>query len=160
MTSKTDENGQPLNARFNFAQNYQKSLSTLRGILEGVTSDTILRDVEIQFLHAWLEEQSDKKGDILDVYDSVSSALSDKTISADEKEDIIQLITDCLEYGETCDNPESRVNQFLGFLKGVMADGVLNRIELENLLSKLNSDIELQTSFPTRILYTPNQSLL
>lgn len=153
MASQLDDNGQPMNKRFNQAQNFQKSLSSLQGILEGITSDTILKDVEIQFLHAWLEEQADKKGDILDVYDSVSSALSDKMISADEKEDVMQLIGDCLEYGEMFDDPECKVNQFLGFLKGVMADGILNRIEFDKLVAKLNSDIELQTSFPTRILY-------
>lgn len=153
MISQLDDNGQPRNNSINQTQNFQKSLSSLQGILEGITADTILKDVELQFLHAWLEEQADKIGDLLDVYDSVSSALSDKMISADEKEDIMQLIADCLEYGKIPDNPESKANQFLGFLKGVMADGTLNRIEFEKLVAKLNSDIELQTSFPTRILY-------
>jgi NAD-dependent DNA ligase len=160
MNQQNMRSGDPENLAFNRVQNCYKAFATLRGILEGVVADQLLNQVEIEFLHAWLEEQSEMSGDILDVYDSVSSALKDGLITSEELEDIRQLIDDCLEFGEKFNEINYKINQFLGFLKGVMADGILNHDELDALVRRLEENCDLWNIFPINILYKIIRSAL
>lgn len=70
------------------------------GILNGIVADKSLNCIEIEFLRNWLEQQEEKKGDFLDLYDAVTMILEDGIITKEEKEDLFELMKDCIEYSD------------------------------------------------------------
>ncbi|MCQ2107356.1 MAG: BRCT domain-containing protein [Fibrobacter sp.] len=149
-----DADGQPLNGGFNKVRNRNKAAATLYGILNGITADQQLNDTEILFLQVWLEQQKEMKGDILDIYDAVKAALEDGVISSDEREDLKNLLDDCIEFSEKVFEKDAEVNQFVGFLKGITADGVINETEFDKLKQYVsNVPLTVQKVFPFNIVY-------
>lgn len=153
-TTMLDSDGQPINTCFNSARNRSKAAATLYGVLNGITADRQLNDTEILFLQVWLEQQKEMKGDILDIYDAVKTALEDGVISSDEREDLINLLEDCIEYSDNIFDEDAIVNQFIGFLKGISADGVINEVEFDKLKQYVsNIPLDVQKIFPFNMVY-------
>ncbi|MCQ2106749.1 MAG: BRCT domain-containing protein [Fibrobacter sp.] len=152
--TELDVDGQPLNGNFNRVRNRNKAAATLYGVLNGITADQQLNDTEILFLQVWLEQQSEMKGDILDIYDAVKAALEDGVITSEEREDLKCLLDDCLEFSENVFESDVEVNQFVGFLKGISADGIINKAEFERLKQYVfNAPLKIQKAFPFNIVY-------
>lgn len=148
--------GQPVNEGFNLKANKQRNLLALRGMLEGISADEVLRDLEVAFLHNWLT--NDVKlvddGDILDLRDLVSDILKDGVITADEIQELRDLISDVLEYGEGAGTDiDGLTNQLLGILKGVTADGILNRPEIMSIKTALDDYPDLTTRWPGDLIH-------
>jgi len=149
-----NDDGQPLNNDFNKSRNRNKAAATLYGILIGLTADQRLNDTEIMFLQVWLEQQKEMKGDILDIYDAVRVALEDGEISSEERDDLKNLLDDCIEYSDSVFEKDAEVNQFVGFLKGISADGVINEAEFDKLKQYVsNAPLNIQRAFPFNIVY-------
>lgn len=149
-----NDDGQPLNKDFNRSRNRNKAAATLYGILIGLTADQRLNDAEIMFLQVWLEQQKEMKGDILDIYDAVKVALEDGEISSEERDDLKNLLDDCIEYSDSVFEKDAEVNQFVGFLKGISADGVINETEFDKLKQYVsNAPLNIQRVFPFNIVY-------
>lgn len=148
--------GQPVNEGFNLTANKQKNLLALRGMLEGINADERLRNLEVTFLHNWLNNdvQTVDDGDILDLRDLVSDILEDGMITADEFQELRDLIGDVLEYGVGfATDIDGLTNQFLGILKGVTADNALNRPEIMTLKKVLDDNPELTTKWPGDLIH-------
>ena len=143
-----DSHGQPANVGFNYKRNRSKAANSLIGILRGVTSDEILNDTEILFLHSWVESQETHTGDILDILDAVNSILEDGKIEEDDREELLELLYDCIEYGEKYYDDDSRINEFVGFLEGIVSDGEITLNEFSALEKLLVEYQDLLDRFP------------
>lgn len=152
FTNHLDKDGQPVNNVFNRKRNQNKAASCLMGILNGITADKELKDVEIFFLENWLDNQEEYKGDILDIYDAIKSILKDKVITEEEKEDLKCLLNDCIEYGPKIFDDDVKINQFIGFLKGISADDKINKIEFDKLQNELKKNKHLMANWPMNII--------
>lgn len=124
---------------FNRSRNRSKSASSLLGIINGLTSDKVLNDTEILYLQAWTEEQDEHTGDVLDILDFVNTILSDGKIELDERNELLELLTDCIDYGDPTDTDDAKINEMIGFLNGIIADGEVNSAEFEALINKIDS---------------------
>lgn len=153
MNTPCDRNGQPLNYFFCREKNRSKAASTLYGILNGIVADKSLNCIEIEFLRNWLEQQEEKKGDFLDLYDAVTMILEDGIITKEEKEDLFELMKDCIEYSDNFFLKDELINRFLGFLKGIGADGKINRTEVKMLKKELDNMKDLILEYPFNIVY-------
>lgn len=152
--TKLDTDGQPLNYGFNRDRNRNKAAATLYGLLNGITADRQLNDTEVLFLQVWLEQQEEMKGDVLDIYDAVKAALEDGKITMEEREDLLALLDDCIEYSDHIFEKDTEINQFMGFLKGISADGVINRTEFDKLKQYVvNAPQGILKSFPFDVIY-------
>lgn len=153
--SKTDPHNQPLNKHFNHSRNREKAIFGLKGILEGVVADRRLNEQELLFLDTWLRSQEiiAQDGDVVDLLDLISDILEGGYISADELADLKQLIADIIEYKQLeFNSAEGRINELLGFLSGVSADGVLTEQEITSLCDWLNANTEVCGEWPANLL--------
>lgn len=136
-----NEHGQPINVGFNLKRNKNKIASSLIGILSGITSDNILNDIEILFLQNWIDNQEVKEGVLYDISEEINKILKYNIITKEEKDDLLCMLNDCIEHAPKLRDTDFLINEFLGFLKGISADDVINQEEFSNLrgyLSKYN----------------------
>lgn len=148
---------------FGYKRNKQKALISLNGILSGLTADQRLNETEILFMATWLKSDSEfkKDGDFLDIQDAIRDVLEDGIITADEKEDLLTLLNDVLQYNEIeHDNMDALVNMLLGFLQGISADNNIAEQEVLALSSLLLKHRDLLASWPGSLLFNRLNDIL
>ncbi|RWT41910.1 BRCT domain-containing protein [Aeromonas caviae] len=148
---------------FGYKRNKQKALISLNGILSGLTADQRLNETEILFMATWLKSDSEfkKDGDFLDIQDAIRDVLEDGIITADEKEDLLTLLNDVLQYNEIeHDNMDALVNMLLGFLQGISADNNIAEQEVIALSSLLLKHRDLLASWPGSLLFNRLNDIL
>lgn len=148
-----NNDGQPLNKGFCYQRNVNKYVFSLLGLLNGITADKKLHDLEVLALDNWLKEQQyiDKsKGDFLDIIDAVNHCIQNEQLSIEGKKDLIEAIMCVIEYNDA-DNiyEESHgINELLGFLNGIAADNEINEQEIKSLKHWLGYNDHLEGTFP------------
>lgn len=151
-STRIDKDGQPVNLAFNAKRNQNKAASTLVGILNGITADNILKDVEIFFLQNWLENQEERKNDLFDIYEDIQTILKDKVITKEERDDLFCLLNDSIDYNPAVFKEDSSINQFIGFLKGIAADDNISTIEFDKLRIELLKYESITSKWPFYII--------
>ncbi|MGO3406769.1 BRCT domain-containing protein [Marinomonas sp.] len=119
------------------ASNKKKAIYSLKGILQGITADETLNDMEALYLNNWLLDAKPLRNDpdAFDLLDAIKSALDDNHFSKDELTDLGSLIADIVEFKPYEDvTTADYVNEFLGLLSGIVSDDVINDKELGYIL--------------------------
>jgi NAD-dependent DNA ligase len=151
-----DKNGQPTNSLFNFSRNKEKAILGLKGLLSGVVADEKLNETELLFLDVWLKEQAPLKndGDVIDLLDLIGDVLEDGVVTAKELKELYLLISDILNYKDIeLSDSEGKLNEFVGLLSGIVADGVLNELEIMSLMEWLDKNQELRARWPVSVIF-------
>jgi hypothetical protein len=151
-STSIDKDGQPVNLAFNAKRNQNKAASTLVGILNGITADNELKDIEIFFLQNWLENQEERKNDLLDIYEDIQIILNDKVITKEERDDLFCSLNDCIDYSPAVFKDDFCINQLLGFLKGIAADDAISTIEFDKLRIELLKYESITSKWPFFII--------
>lgn len=149
-----DKDAQPY-GRFNQAANIEKAISSLHGILLGITADNKLKPAEHAFLDLWLKTHEDVSGDpdIIDIVDVLNDVLEDGIVDGDEYEDLFSLINDVNHIrGFNEPNSSNQINQLLGMLQGVSADDEINEKEIEALANWLNENHQILDKWPANVV--------
>jgi len=133
------------------SRNVQKAVSSLWGICRGVTADSELTDMELLYIDAWLKQNKGiaEDPDVIDLLDAVGDVLAGKCISQESLDDILQLMRDIVEYRSGLDGEVARMNELMGLVQGVMADGVLKDSEVRELklwLDNMGRDLDWPAS--------------
>ncbi len=158
-----DAHNQPIGRGFNYSRNREKALFGLKGILEGVVADQRLSEQELLFLDVWLRSQGEiaKDGDVVDLLDLTGDILRDGYITSEELDDLNQLIADIVEYRQLDHaTVENRINELLGLLTGIAADGVLNESEITMLCDWRDASAEMSAVWPAGVLITRLNEIL
>jgi hypothetical protein len=150
--SNLDKHVQPINLAFNWERNKNKIASSLIGILSGITADNKLNELEILFLQNWIDNQTIKKGDLYDIYEEINKILRDNIITPDQKEDLLCMLNDCIEYSPKNTDIDSQINEFLGFLKGISSDDVITDEEFSKLREYLSKYTHFTKQWPFNYL--------
>lgn len=157
MTSQTELNahGQPAEAKYNYKRNKAKAVLTLKGIIEGIHCDGQINEAEELFIRAWKENDifRHNDGDFNDIHEQIDDILEDSVITEEEKQDLLNMLNDILNYGSLLGNKITALtNQLLGFLNGISADNDLNDKEIIYLNKLLKSSPELLEHWPGNAL--------
>lgn len=163
MSNIKDANGQPLNSNLNRSRNKEKAIYTLRGLLVGVASDSVLKESEIFFLHEWLKkaEALAQHGDRIDLLHLIGKVVQRGAFEKSEIDEINESIQDVIGYGaQTAKEIENKTNELLGILQGMISDSVLNDAEILHLKKWLEGNQEIATDWPGDILYQRLQEIL
>jgi len=146
-----DKDGQPTNTNFNARRNVEKAVYGLRGLLYGITADEKLTDSELLFLDVWLRNQEYLKndGDVIDLLDLIGDILKDEVVTADELEELNNLVTDILDY-KTVEGAgvAAQVNELVGLITGIAADNVIEDSEIELLVTWIENNPEIKEEWP------------
>lgn len=122
---------------YSLSSNKKKSVYVLKGILQGISADKTLNDMEALYLNNWLLDAKALQDDpdAFDLLDTIKTALEDKHFSKDELTDLGNLIADTVEFKPYEDlTTADYVNEFLGLLSGVTSDDIVNDKELGYIL--------------------------
>lgn len=140
---------------FNKQFNISKSLMSLQGILKGLVADEKLNDLELLFLDTWIKSHKSlpHDGDVLDLIDTLDSAIEDGVITNEELEDIKCQIDDVIDYGALAPQCiEDLTNELLGFVSGISADDKVTVEELYGLTDWLNENSDVLEHWPANVL--------
>lgn len=153
--TRLDEHGQPVAKAFNQRRNEEKAVYVLRGILQGVASNEITPS-EALYLDEWVRKQEylSMEGDALDLVCCIKDIMEDGLISDDEMHDIKGVIDTILTYGvPQSPYEETRINEFLGLLKGTCADRKLDLSEIDDIENWIDRNADLADKFPVEPVY-------
>lgn len=133
-----------------------KTLNTLEGILQGITLDSELNSAEVDELRNWCDAHKElvTKHPYKNIFDVISSALEDNILTIDEKDDILWLCQRLHSEGLYYDTVTADLQKLQGIIHGILADGKIEKEELENLRDWLAENEQLSTYYPYDEIYS------
>ena len=126
-----------------------KAVNTLKGMVAGITSDSISED-EVQELAHWctLHANLRNRHPFSELLPVVEAALADGVIDAEEQADILWLCNNFVDDAKYYDITTSSIQFLLGMIHGIMADQVLSDEEIRNLKLWLDHNDFLRGTYP------------
>lgn len=129
-----------------------KHLNILKGILTGVTSDSTINNSEIKELRNWcslLGNYVDNKP-FNELLPLISEALSDNVLTLDEVNDIIWVIDRFITNSKNAyyDPITHGLQQLEGFMHGILADNIIDDIEINRIKYWINCHDFLTGYYP------------
>ena len=117
----------------------------------GELPDEKLGHQEILFLDSWLRSQQElENGDVVDLLNLIGEVLEDGVVTSDELQEVLEVINDIIEYGQKSSSEvEATINELLGLLLGIIADGEITKEELAQLESWLDQNKHIAEFWPT-----------
>ena len=109
-----------------------KVLDNLAGIIEGIDSDGIINQKEIDQLKSWVDNNYELHDDPVcsDIFRILEDILEDNIIEESEKEVLLDFANDYLILHN---EQKERMNTLKGIIKGISCDNVINEKEAHNL---------------------------
>lgn len=153
LTKEIDS--QPLTQAFSFMREKQKAMHGLKGILTGIVADQRLNEKEFLFLDVWLKSQQylAEDEDVVNILSQVGDILEDGHISSQELLQMQSSIEKVIAHKNTDDSElVNRVDELVGFLAGIAADGVLNDSEIAALADWLDANESIKEKWPASVI--------
>ena len=153
LTKEID--GTPLLEAFNFTREKVKAMHGLKGILCGITADKRLNEKEFLFLDCWLKSQQflAQDQDVVGILTQVGDILEDGEVSREElhlMQSKIATIASTKDTGSL--NKIGQIDELIGFLTGVAADGVLNDDEVSAMSFWLEENASIRATWPASVV--------
>ncbi|HCU66154.1 MAG TPA: NAD-dependent DNA ligase [Rheinheimera sp.] len=137
------------NSRYERKADFEKSLNSLLGLIEGITIDGEINDQEIQFLENWMQEH--RINELNPPYDKliplVAEVISDGVLTKDEMR-LIKVTCNSLAAHEYFNTITADIQRLHTMLAGIAADAVVSKAELSGLEAWLAEHSHLENSYP------------
>ena len=143
------KNNDPAYTRFHPRSQFEKSVNSLLGIIEGIAIDRFISRDELDLLQLWVEEHSSvrERHPYNELLPHLESALSDHVLSTDEHADLVWLCRR-LASPEYFDRATSDIQRLHGIIGGIVADGRITESELRGLQVWLGEHEHLKSCWP------------
>jgi len=137
------------NSRYENKADFEKSLNSLLGIIEGITIDGSINDDEVQFLENWIKDHriNEQKPPYDKLIPLVAEVISDGVLTPHELS-LIKFTCNSLAAHEYFSNITADIQRLHTLLAGIAADGVVTGKELEGLSAWLAEHSHLENSYP------------
>ncbi|MBJ54216.1 MAG: NAD-dependent DNA ligase [Gammaproteobacteria bacterium] len=128
---------------------FEKSINSLLGLIEGVTIDSKINHDEIDFLETWLNDHriNASRHPFNELLPVVELAISDGILTKEERDDITWLCNR-LTSSDYFNIATADMQKLHAIMAGIGADGEVNVEELEGLFSWLQEHEHLKTCWP------------
>lgn len=132
-----------------------KTLSTLQGILIGISIDSNLSEHEISELYSWCNTHAPLacKAPYNELFNAIFNAIEDDILTLDEKDSILWLCDRLQSGGLYYNTVTAGIQQLQGILHGILADGVITKEELDGLQDWLADHEHLASIYPYDEVY-------
>lgn len=137
--------------RFTQKSEIEKNLNVLEGIIEGISLDSRINDLEKAELCNWIERMSGYRRikAISEVSQYLQEAISDRVLTEQEKEDLLWLCRQFKKSDTSYYNYLTQEMQVLhGMLHGILADNKINEEEIQGLQTWIVEHEHLQGIYP------------
>lgn len=127
-----------------------KAIHMLEGILKGMAFDGCINETECFELSHWLEDHKDFSHlyPLKEAYQLLTTALEDKVITSDEKEDLLWFCKKVTTSNTYYDLVTSDLQRLNGLLHGIISDQVIKDQEVKALQAWLLENSHLETTYP------------
>jgi NAD-dependent DNA ligase len=150
-----DVDSQPLSQAFSFSKQKSRAVHGLKGILIGIVADQKLNEKELLFLDTWLKSQqylADDQ-DVVGILSMVGDSLANGFIPPQS----LQIMQDRIEalivrMKDFEGDKVAGIQELLGFLSGIAADGQLNDQEVGALSSWLDNNHLVRDKWPASVV--------
>lgn len=127
-----------------------KAINTLKGILQGISFDSVINDIEIDELNNWCTQHFDliNRNPFKEFMTTIKESIKDPSIRKETLEDLFWLCQkyehDSIYYNAvTCD-----LQTLQGLCHGIMADGIINDDEIRELDKWMDDNEHLISYYP------------
>lgn len=127
-----------------------RSIHLLEGILKGVAFDQEINTQEIDELHHWIKYHEDygKHYPYTVLIPLLSTALADRVITEEEKQDILWFCNKVSTENFFYDLVFSDLQRLQGILHGILSDKIIRDEEILSLEEWLNDKVHLKSYYP------------
>lgn len=126
-----------------------KAINSLLGILEGITIDSRLNEMETGYLATWIIQNQEyaSRHPFNELLPFVARSIDDNIISSEEHEEIVWL---CEKFrsAEYYSETTADLQRLQAILVGISADGIVTKDELDGLTDWLADHDHLKTCYP------------
>lgn len=131
-------------------QRIDKAMHVLGGILNGIASDGVIVNKEINLLKQWLKEYEDisQKNPFKEVCELLDSVLADGVLDEEENKDLLWFCNKFTTTNDYFDQITSDLQKLHGILGGILSDSVISKEELESLNKWLEENEHLKGNWP------------
>lgn len=128
---------------------FEKSVNSLLGIIEGITIDEKINEFEYNFLESWIDDHKIKRNQhpFNELIPVVEEVISDGIITEEEKEDLTWLCNK-LTSAEYFNQATADMQKLHAVLAGISCDSEITADELKGLSNWLNEHSHLTTCWP------------
>jgi NAD-dependent DNA ligase len=135
--------------RFTGRARLEKAINSLIGLIEGISIDGIINEREVNYIQAWLDENSQLKNThpLSELMPVVTAALADRILTTEEQQDILWLCQR-LRSEDYFNLATADIQRLHGLIGGIIADGEITASELRGLADWLDEHAHLKTMWP------------
>ena len=128
---------------------FDTAMNTLRGILYGIAADFTINKQELDFLQKWIDDHNEFKfhHPFNELIPILGNCLSDGRLEKEELLDI-QWICEKLTSVDFYDLVTADMQSLRGIIGGIIADGMINHLELERLMYWVENNKHLTGLWP------------
>lgn len=128
----------------------EKSLNTLKGIVQGISIDGVINQDEITELLNWCSLQAEHrdKHPYIELLPMIEEALKDNILTPEECSDILWVCNNFLHNNTYYDYITASIQQLNGIIHGVLADNVIDDNEISRLMDWVNINGFLRGTYP------------
>lgn len=129
---------------------FDKSLFTLKGIIEGIAIDDDINQEEIEELQNWIYVNAalEKYKPFDTIIENIKCILEDGVIDEEEKEDLLWLASSFSAQSKYYDIVTYSTQDLEGIIHGIMADGRINDAEILRLNNWIDENEFLENTYP------------
>jgi hypothetical protein len=133
-----------------------KAFNSLNGLLQGVSSDNVLRKEELEELHNWVKHHSDliDRNPFKEIAHVISCAIQDNNLDNEVVEDLKWLCAQFIDENIYFDGVTADIQTLHGFCHGILADGYVSDEEIYALQKWMLQNEHLQSYYPYDEIYT------
>lgn len=142
--------GDPEYVKYAWPQRVDKEIHNLEGLIKGITVDRKVTEGESTALNEWCNRHKivSSKHPFNELLPRISAALVDEVLDQEERDDILWLCQRFSTPNVYFSAITSDMQRLHGLLAGIVADGVIEKAELEGLSVWLDRHVELRGNWP------------
>lgn len=141
---------------YTFRSQFEKSLYTLIGIIEGIRSDSVITVEEKEELVNWcmVHNEFKTKEPFKSIIALINNSLSDDILTDEEIEEILYACKNQNQNNPYYDLITNSLQELSGILHGILSDNVVNTEEITELKKWLQENDYLENTFPYAEVYS------
>lgn len=127
-----------------------KAFNSLRGIVDGISLDSVINNKEIRELEIWCEnhEYLANRDPFNELITNIQAVISDNIITPEEVADMKWLCDKFAGGFNYYDSSTSDLQRLQGICHGILADGVVKETEVKELQKWLDDNMHLFSYYP------------
>lgn len=133
--------------------NADKCISILKGILEGIKADDIINQEELGELGLWCENHPDflRTRMLSQLVEGVDELITTNNPEMDDVDNLLEMCDYFLENINKLQAITIEIEEFLGIVEGIVADGTINVMEVEFLRDWISKHTPIIDQFPFNV---------